>query len=171
MHTGILPNYHIPLAVMLGIASTATDPRRAVGRCAFADDGVQTRRCRRPRRSAPCAGTGGRRRTPARAQRRHVDPCPFRRRRLDRDRRLQVARRRSSSPKFSRPRLEVRRRPKWSVGQQPNSAPSIVPHNAMLIARPRVAAFRPQSDWIACSAPEITTVIGPTVGNGARGGS
>ena len=53
------------------------------------------------------------------------------------------------------------RRPKRSVGQPPSSEPSTVPYSAEAMAIPCIPALKPQSDWIVCSAPEMTTVSNP----------
>src|SRR5690606_11206154 len=52
-------------------------------------------------------------------------------------------------------------RPKCSEGQPPTNDPITVPQRAILIASPCKLLSRSQSDWIVCSAPEITTVSNP----------
>ncbi len=51
--------------------------------------------------------------------------------------------------------------PNFSVGMEPMSEPSTVPHSAMLIARPWMKSLSPQIDWMDFSAPEMTTVSKP----------
>src|ERR1043165_1491915 len=52
-------------------------------------------------------------------------------------------------------------RPKRSAGQPPPNAPTTVPYSAAASATPCTPALRGQMPWIACSAPEITTVSKP----------
>src|SRR6185503_7480862 len=52
-------------------------------------------------------------------------------------------------------------RPNLSAGQAPASAPITVPYSADPMTMPCSPGLSPQSDWIVCSAPEITTVSKP----------
>jgi hypothetical protein len=56
---------------------------------------------------------------------------------------------------------KVARRPYRCVGHPPISEPSTVPYSADPIAMPCSQGLRFQSDWMVCSAPEITTVSNP----------
>ena len=55
----------------------------------------------------------------------------------------------------------VFRRPSRSVGHPPASDPRTVPQRAALTANPWAVGERPQSSWIVCSAPLMTTVSNP----------
>src|SRR5271166_3364895 len=52
-------------------------------------------------------------------------------------------------------------RPTRSVGQLPSNEPRTVPYSAEAMANPCIPGLRSQSDWIVCSAPEMTTVSKP----------
>ena len=55
----------------------------------------------------------------------------------------------------------VARRPNRSAGQPPSIEPTTVPYRAEAIATPCTSGLRFQSDWMVCSAPEMTTVSNP----------
>jgi len=68
----------------------------------------------------------------------------------------------TAETKYSTPiHRSVFLRPYRSVGQPPNKAPKTVPHSAALIHSPCMTPSRRHSDWIFCSAPEITIVSNP----------